>query len=119
MNPHWEERRKYRRVFFNKEDEITASFTFPGIQEEPVEAGVMNLSEEGVCLTYRKNPAITIKKDDVLILTQLKGTTPELEFDKLKIEVKWVMDEDFFEHEQIGCRITNASESLKEQINQI
>ena len=119
MNTHWEERRKYRRVFFKKEDAITASFTFPGIQEEPVEAGVMNLSEEGVCLTYRKNSAIKIKKDDILILSQFKGITPELEFDELKIEVRWIMDDNFFVHEQIGCKILNASDSLKEQIRQI
>ncbi len=119
MNDRWEERRKYRRVFFRKEDAIAASLTFPGIQEESVEADVMNLSEEGVCLTYKKNPAIKIKKDDILILTQLKGTTPELEFDELKIDVRWVMDDDFFEHEQIGCKILNASDSLREQIRQI
>lgn len=119
MNAQDEERRKYRRVFFKKEDAIAASFTFPGIQEEPVDADVMNLSEEGVCLTYRKKPAIKIKKDDILILAQLKGLTPDLEFDELKIEVKWVMDQDFFEHEQIGCKILNASDSLKEQIRQI
>lgn len=119
MNDHWEERRKYRRIFFRKEDAIAASLTFPGIQKEPVDADVMNLSEEGVCLTYRKNPAIKIKKDDLLILSQLKGTTPELEFDELKIEVRWVVDDDFFEHEQIGCKILNASDSLREQIRQI
>ena len=119
MNAHWEERRKYRRVFFKKEDAITAWFTFPGIQEKPVEADVMNLSEEGICLTYRKNPSIKIKKDDILILTQLKGITPELELDELKIEVRWVMDDDFFEHEQIGCKILNTSDSLKEQIRRI
>lgn len=119
MNTHWEERRKHRRVFFKKEDAITASFTFPGIQEEPVEADVLNLSQEGVCLTFRKNPAIKTKKDDILILTQFKGITPELEFDELKIEVRWVMDDDFFEHGQIGCKILNPSDSLKEQIRQI
>ena len=119
MNAQDEERRKYRRVFFKKEDAIAASFTFPGIQEEPVDADVMNLSEEGVCLTYRKKPAIKIKKDDILILTQFKGLTPDIEFDELEIEVKWVMDQDFFEHEQIGCKILNASDSLREQIRQI
>ena len=119
MNTHWEERRKYRRVFFKKEDGIVASFTFPEIQGDPVEAGVMNLSEEGVCLTYRKNAAIKIKKDDILILSQLKGVTPELEFDELKIEVRWIMDDNFFEHEQIGCKILNATDSLREQIRQI
>ena len=119
MNTHWEERRKYRRVFFKKEDGIVASFTFPEIQGDPLEADVMNLSEDGVCLTYRKNPAIKIKKDDILILSQLKGLTPELEFDELRIEVRWIMDDNFFEHEQIGCKILNASDSLKEQIRQI
>jgi hypothetical protein len=29
------------------------------------------------------------------------------------------MDDNFFEHEQIGCKILNASDSLKEQIRQI
>jgi len=119
MNTHWEERRKYRRVFFKKEDGIVASFTFPEIQGDPLEADVMNLSEDGVCLTYIKNPAIKIKKDDILILSQLKGLTPELEFDELRIEVRWIMDDTFFEHEQIGCKILNASDSLKEQIRQI
>jgi hypothetical protein len=119
MNAHGEERRKYRRVFFRKEDAISASFTFPEIQEESVDAGVMNLSEEGICLTYRKDPAIKIKKDDVLTLTQLKGLALELEFDELKIAVRWVMKDDFFEHEQIGCEILNTPSSLKEQIRQI
>ena len=110
MNTHWEERRKYRRVFFKKEDGIVASFTFPEIQGDPLEADVMNLSEDGVCLTYRKN---------LVILTRLKGITPELEFDELRIEVRWIMDDNFFEHEQIGCKILNVSDSLKEQIRQI
>ena len=119
MNAHGEERRKYRRVFFRKEDAIAASFTFPGILEEPVDAEVMNLSEEGVCLAYRKDPAIKIEKDDTLILKQLKGLTPALEFDELKIEVRWIMKDDFFEHEQIGCKIVNTPDGLRKQIRQI
>ena len=113
------ERREFRRIFFPKEDNILALITFSGIQKEPVEAGVMSLSEEGICLIYKKNDAIKISKKDVLILTQLKGLTPELFQEEFKIEVRWIMSEAFFDHDQIGCKIINVSESYREQIRQI
>ncbi len=47
MNAQGAERRKFRRVFFSKEDKIVAYIVFPENQKIPVEAGIMNLSEEG------------------------------------------------------------------------
>lgn len=113
------EKRKFPRVYFTKEDKILALITFPGTQKKPIEAGVMNLSQEGICLTYRKNDAIEVSEKDVLILTQLKGLTPELFQEELKIQIKWIINEAFFDHDQIGCKIVNASESYRELVRKI
>jgi len=113
------ERRKFRRVFFTKEDKIVAYVIFPENKEIPVQAGVMNLSEEGVCLSYEKNKTFKVRKGDILNLMQIIGTKPELSVDDLEIEVRWVMDEDYFDHDQIGCKILNPSNDLREEIKQI
>lgn len=119
MNAEGAERRKFRRIFFTKEDKIVAYIVFPENHEIPVEAGVMNLSEEGVCLSYEKNKTFKVKKGDILNLMQIIGSKPELSVDELKIEVRWVMDADYFDHDQIGCKILNPSDELREEIRQI
>lgn len=119
MNAEGAERRKFRRIFFTKEDKIVAYIVFPENHEIPVEAGVMNLSEEGVCLSYEKNKTFKVKKGDILNLMQIIGSKPELSVDELKIEVRWIMDEDYFDHDQIGCKILNPSDELREEIRQI
>ncbi len=119
MNAQGAERRKFRRVFFSKEDNISAYITFSENQDIPVEAAVMNLSEEGICLSYEKNKTFKVKKGNILNLMQIIGTKPELSVDELQMEVRWVMDEDYFDHDQIGCKILNPSNELREEIKQI
>ncbi len=119
MNAQGDERRKFRRVFFTKEDKIAAYIVSPENNKLPVEAGVMNLSEEGICLSYEKSKTFKVKRGEILNLIQIIGTKPELSVDELKIEVRWIMDENYFDHDQIGCKILNPSNELREEIKLI
>jgi len=119
MAPITRERRKVPRILFSKEDEIVASLSFQGTQKESLKAIIMNLGEGGMCVIFKKDAAVKLDEEDTLSLTEIKGISPELQVDELKMKVRWVMDEKFFEHIQLGCEFLNASDKLKKQIRQI
>jgi hypothetical protein len=57
-----------------------------------------------------------LKEGDILTLTRIKGKS-DLEFqDSLKIEIRWILNSNYFEHVGIGCQFKDAPESLKERI---
>jgi hypothetical protein len=123
MNADGRERRKYIRVFFPTEKAITGTQIIPGAENRSVSAGILNLSEEGVCLVLERellkgDKTIKIYKGDSLLLDNIVGTTPEIMISKQELKVKWIIDNLYFNHMEIGCQMLNVPDQLRDDIRQ-
>ena len=54
MNADGRERREYIRVLFPTEEVIKGTIVIPSAENISVSAGILNLSEEGVCLVIER-----------------------------------------------------------------
>jgi len=107
-----QERRKNKRIFFTNEDGIEGVFKFP--DKEPITTNIMNLSSGGLQFVLDRKQIEKIAKGDHLLLEKIKGNE-ELNFlNDIKLEVKWILDLQFFEHAGIGCEFKDIPTSVVE-----
>lgn len=124
MNAEAQERRRYIRIFFQTEEAIKGKLTIPGAKKKSISAGILNLSEEGVCLVIERkhlqdNGTVKIDKGDHLLLNDIIGITPEIPLSNQKMQVKWIVDNMYFDHMEIGCQMLNISDQLRSNIRQV
>ncbi len=124
MNADGRERREYIRVLFSTEEAIKGTIVIPSAENISVSAGILNLSEEGVCLVIerkflKENKTIKIYKGDRLLLEDIVGITPEIMVSKQELKVKWVIDNLFFNHMEMGCQMLNIPDQLRSDIRQV
>lgn len=124
MNAEGHERRKFVRVFFQADEKVMSQVVFPNEDNKTVAAGVLNLSEEGVCLVLerkflKENKTVKIYKGDRLLLNDIIGTTAEIKILGQELKVKWVIDNLYFNHMEIGCQMLNVPDQLRDGIRQV
>ena len=110
------ERRKFKRVFFNPEDQIAVTLTIPGDSSESFPATLLNVSEGGmgVVATRNKTPKITNGSQLVvreIILPDLDGVIKDVE-----IITRHVLDLSMYDHITFGCEFTSINENEREKI---
>jgi len=113
------ERRRYERVFFTRDEEIVGSISFPNREATPIPAGVLNLSECGICIFFKRKLTGRVIKGDRMILHSIKGFSPELSLRDVKMEVKWIMDHKAFENLEMGCEMLDIPEEQRSAIRGI
>ena len=107
-----QDRRKNKRIFLTNEDGIEGVFKFP--DKEPITTNIMNLSSGGLQFVLDRKQVEKIAKGDYLQLEKIKGNE-DLDFlSDIKLEVKWILDLQFFEHAGIGCEYKDASNNVVE-----
>jgi len=124
MSAEEHERRKFVRIFFPADEKVMSTVVFPNENNKTISANVMNLSEEGVCLVLLRqspgdNNALKIYKGDRLLLNDIVGITPEIKIARQELQVKWVIDNLYFNHMEIGCHMMNVPDSVRSRIRQV
>ena len=124
MSVEGHERRKFVRIFFPTDEKVMSTLVFPNENNTTISANVMNLSEEGVCLVLERkrldeNKTLKIYKGDRLLLNDIVGITPEIKIAEQELQVKWVIDNLYFNHMEIGCHMMNVPESVRTSIRQM
>jgi c-di-GMP-binding flagellar brake protein YcgR len=108
-----EERRRFRRVFFEKNNSIEAVFIRPGIHESVFSAMIMNMSAGGLHFTLSKSQDIGIRKGDQLILTEIRGTEFFNFFLNIDTRIVWVLDKDDMEYIGYGCEFKDVPDIVR------
>ena len=114
------EKRRFKRIYFSRKDNIGAGLRLPDKSKGPIKARVLNLSEGGIFLA--PDPAddqlVQLSKGDHLTLTEISGTTPALDIDDTEMEVKWLFQDKFLDHTGLGCEFVNITVGTKKQLVQ-
>ncbi len=112
------ERRQFRRVLFTVEDGIIGTFSVPGEENEKITGQVINISEGGICLTFKPILNQKIKEGDRLLLTELKSSKSKQLVINVDTEIKWISEGELSEKIGTGCEFVDLFSEKKERINE-
>lgn len=113
-----EERRKFKRILFSAEDEVTGVVSLSESDDDPMAYKIADFSAGGLRFLIQKVDWGEIEKGDTLLLEKINGKS-QLDFvSDLQLEVKWIMDDPVFEHVMIGCEFSDISDTDRNRIEQ-
>jgi c-di-GMP-binding flagellar brake protein YcgR len=113
------ERRRFHRLFFTMEDGIIATFAFSDLQKGLLTAHIINLSEGGLGLALSKHEEQRIWKGDYLVLSHVKGIKGLESLINVKVQVKWILEDQLLEFIGCGCQFLDVPQSTQEKIRMI
>jgi c-di-GMP-binding flagellar brake protein YcgR len=110
------EKRRFRRVVFSTDEGVVAVIRHPGMDDQLMASNIVNISEGGLQFIIKKDKKKRIKEGDILTLTRIKGKV-DLEFtEDTEMEIRWILDLNYFDHVGVGCKFVDISGLLKGQI---
>jgi c-di-GMP-binding flagellar brake protein YcgR len=113
-----EDRRKFKRILFSAEEEVTGVVSPSGTDDEAMVYKIADLSAGGLRFLIQKIDWGEIKTGEMLLLQTINGKS-QLDFiSDLQLEVKWIMDDPRLAHAMIGCEFSGISDSDRERIEQ-
>ena len=111
------ERRQFKRVLFTVEDGIIGTLTLPGNKHEKITAQVINISEGGICLTFKPILNQKIKEGDRLLLTSLQGSQSKQLIINVDAEIKWISENELSNKIGTGCEFIDLLADEQKHIN--
>ena len=112
------ERRAYNRVLFTVEDGIIGTLSLPGKETDPITAEVINISEGGICLTFKPILNQRIKEGDRLLLTEIRSKKSQQLIINVDTEIKWISENELSNQIGTGCEFGNIPAEEKDRINE-
>ncbi|MDZ7832397.1 MAG: PilZ domain-containing protein [Desulfobacterales bacterium] len=115
MTNQWEKQRKYKRVFFSRQQGLTALFALPGIQST-IPVKIMDLSLGGMGCVLIRHPNLTFKEGDHLTLIELHDLERRRIPADIAVEIRWVIDMERFQSIGLGCRFSDTPPELEKSL---
>ncbi len=116
MTPFHDEKRRASRIFFNNNEEIEASINGAG---QSFFVDVLNLSRGGLQFSQKRQDSVAVQIGDKLSLVALSGLDGCDGIGHVTMEVRWVLDQDFFGVVSAGCKFLDMSDQHQELIQQV
>jgi|GEM_PF-1648643 len=115
MANEWEKQRKHKRVFFSKQQGLTALFALPGIRST-IPVKIMDLSMGGLGCVLTRHPNLRFKEGDQLTLLELHDLERRRIPADIPVEIRWVIDMERFQSIGLGCRFSDTPPELKKSL---
>ena len=119
MKKNTHERRLFERIFFSNEDGITGIFSLPAPYQDAASATIMDISEDGMGITFLKKECPPFNKGEHLVLKKILNMESLSFLEDIKIEIRWVLSHRSLEHIALGCRFVNISEQAKNKLRKV
>ena len=114
MATSFEEKRSSARTFFNNGEKIAGAINGHG--GEPFFVDILNISSGGLQLSQKRNGAISLQPGDHVTLMALNGLAELQDVKEVRMEVRWVIDQDFLDLISVGCKFHGISRRDQERI---
>ena len=101
------EHRRYERVYFSREQEVTGVLARSGAGADGLQVKILNLSEGGLFFIVKKNTAGAIRAGDRVTLQGLRCPDPLHIAQELSLEIKWISDDALLENIGYGCEFVD------------
>lgn len=117
MESSFDEKRSSARTYFDNGEKIAA--TINGTGNEPFGVDILNLSAGGLQFSQKRKESMVLKPGDYLTLMALNGLNDLKNIEKVRMEVRWVIDHDFLGVVSAGCHFEDMSQRDQEKINRL
>lgn len=111
------DRRKNRRVFFLKNDDMKARLTFLGGDETHFQVRLKDLSSAGIGFLLERTEPVVVRPGARLVLTSIQGANAVDFLTQAIIEVGWVVDTDILDHVGFGCRFIELNRATQVKLD--
>ena len=108
------DRRRFKRIAFAASDEIAGRVLLPNDAQAILK--IADIGAGGLRFIPLRNEAVGIKPGTQIFLTRIQGYSRLKFLSRLKLIVRWIIDESQFAHVMIGCEFVNISEKQRQQI---
>jgi c-di-GMP-binding flagellar brake protein YcgR len=109
------DRRRFKRIAFTASDEIAGRVLLPNDSEAIFK--IADIGAGGMRFIPLRKEAVELIPGAQLFLTRIQGSTRLKFLSRLKLIVRWIIDEAQFSHVMIGCEFFDISEMQKHQID--
>lgn len=114
----YKERRKFTRFLFSADNRVFGEFNFPEIFKERISLKILDISAEGMQFTIARETGGKVCVGSSIIFHYV-NEYPALEFvPRIRLKVKWILDNPVFKNIFVGCQFMNISEEIKQKIDQ-
>ena len=111
------ERRRYRRLAFSAREKVYGEVGFPDPADEPKVLKIADIGAGGLRFIELRTENCWLKTGDSLILRKITGHKKLGFLADVLLEVRWILDEEQFEHVIIGCEYVNMAPLQSRQID--
>ncbi len=118
MGSSFEEKRSSERTYFNNGEKIAAAIK-NGTGGEPFFVDILNISTGGLQFSQKRRGAIAVQPGDHLTLKGLTGLADLQGVEEVQMEVRWVIDQNFFDIISAGCAFKDLSPGDQEKIQRV
>jgi c-di-GMP-binding flagellar brake protein YcgR len=116
MTEPFTEKRRYTRIFFSEQDNISCIISTPEEQEKFFPATVLNISEGGMQFNQKRQEYRGLQPQDTLVLRRLIGIHQLVSLADIPIQIKWVMDNEYLNHVVMGAAFTKLTDNQRKTI---
>lgn len=117
MASSYDEKRASSRTYFNNGEKIAAAISGNGAG--PFFVDVLNISAGGLQFSQKRQGALAVRPGDYLTLVGLNGLSELQGIAEVKMEVRWVIDQDFLNIVSAGCQFHGISSAHQEKIRRL
>ncbi|MEE4355515.1 MAG: PilZ domain-containing protein [Desulfococcaceae bacterium] len=111
-------RRRFQRIFFSADAEITGFFRLDAPYSRIAVAVITDLNAKGIGIRFHKDECPQLVSGDRL--TILKITEPRLAFIcGPEMKIRWVINHRSLEHMAMGCEFDGISPDFMRQIDEL
>ncbi len=112
-----QEKRHFERIFFPSGKLISGLFRYEGKSGHgEVTAMIMNISQDGMGITFARGKRPKIEKDSHMLLVKIEE--PSLCFmENTEVEVKWILNHESLGYIAAGCQFFNLSPETEKKIH--
>jgi len=111
--PDFIEKRRYPRVFFPASQKVEAEIVHID-SGWSVAVTMLDISEGGVGLRLKRSENISLTEGERICLKAVHGQPYLRTLSELMMEVRWVLDDEFFDFIAFGCQFLDLSEKDRE-----
>ncbi len=117
MGSSFVEKRSSPRTFFNNGEKIAAAINGSG--GEPFFVDILNISSGGLQLSQKRNGGRVLQPGDHLTLMGLNGLAELQDVEEVRMEVRWVIDQNFLDIVSAGCQFQDMSRRDQQKIQRL
>lgn len=119
MNTKANERRLFERIFFSSDDGIIGTFSLPDPYMGAAPATIMDISEDGMGITFLKKECPPFNKGERLVLKEINNMKSLNFLNNIEMEIRWVLSHRSLEHIALGCRLIDVSDETKAMLRKV